>query len=263
MATKTIPVLSNMLDDIKRFCFVSYIVIQIIFFCFYGISIYNNLNNLFFLISYISILIFSIITFILFLLRNKKNKFNKIARIKNFYKYFINLLMIIFTIVELIKYGIDDFSKFLLIISTITLTLQIFIEFVKIFFEKYVEDLKYALSEDFSFFNLGRIKSNTLKIVDAPLKAIANLKNGKEEISLPKEELRSQKHIDRFNERKEKNKKQDKIEKLKIKKQKKEAETQRVEIEKSNIKRHLKAIFSKKEKNNKNLTKENNNEKRK
>ena len=45
IAERSVAVLSNMLDDIKKIWFFSLFVVQSIFIVFYAYSIYNNIEN--------------------------------------------------------------------------------------------------------------------------------------------------------------------------------------------------------------------------
>lgn len=237
VAERSISVLSNMLDDVKKIWFVALITAQSVFMLLYAYSIYANVNRLFFLIAYITLFALSILSFILFLIKNKNKKFNKtFFRTKNFFKYAVNATMIIVSIIETIKYGISDFNKILLIVSGVSLLAQIFIEGIKIFTEKYTEDFKTAVSEDFgwvNYLNPERAKSNLIKLIDAPFEKLANLKQGKEK-EISKEAQRVEEHVKRFKAKRE--------ERNSIKKTQ---EKSRIKSELDELKSHVATIFKK------------------
>ena len=64
IAGRTRAVFSQMLDDIKRIVFVTNIIVQSIFFIFYGYSIYNNIDKIPFMVIYILLFMIASITFI-------------------------------------------------------------------------------------------------------------------------------------------------------------------------------------------------------
>lgn len=89
---RTRGIFNQMVDDVKRVVFWTNIIVQIIFFVFYGFSIYESIHNIPFLILYSILLVISIITYITFLVVNikkldKPKKFNRALRI---FKYFAN-----------------------------------------------------------------------------------------------------------------------------------------------------------------------------
>lgn len=167
---KSIPALTKFLADVKKTWFTSMCVLQSVFIVFYLLSIFNNTDKLFFLITYSILLCLSIITFVTFLLTNvmhvKKNK--RFNRAKNFTKYAVNSIMLMVKMIEMLKYGLNDFNKILLFASAIILVVQILIEFIKISIEKYITNLKTSIKDDFEKLNLKRYKKS-------PLDAQANL----------------------------------------------------------------------------------------
>lgn len=243
-----------MLQDIKKLWFVTLFVFQAIFIAFYAYSIYSNIGRLVFLIAYSILLALSLISFITFLIRHrqhrKQNK--KFSRAKNFLKYATNFIMIIVNIIQMIKYGVDTYSKVLLIISAISLSVQIIIEIVKMFAERYIEDLKYAFEKDFELLDLSKWKSNGLKLINAPLEKIANIKKGKEK-EMSKEDERIERHIQKYKDRIEEHKEQRSIERQAEKEEKKQQENLRVKQQLAELKSNIKELFTrnKKETSNK------------
>ena len=258
IAEKSISVLSNMLDDIKKFWFGSLIVFQSIFIVFYLYSIFKNLNNLIFVITYSILFILSITSFVIFLKNHytHRKQHRKLLRHKNFLKYFVNLIMIIVNIIELTNINIDTFGKILLIVSSFSLLIQVSIELIKIFAEKYFSDLKDAFEKDFGLLNIKNWKSNSLKIIDAPLEKLASLK---EKNKPTKEDIKIDKHLKRYKERKAHQNEINAIKKIEKRSEAKKQEDLRVHKEINELKSHIKTILTKtenKEKNNKEIKKQ-------
>lgn len=248
-------VLSNMLEDIKRAWFVTLIVVQCVFMIFYSYSIYANIDRLVFLITYSILFVLSIISFVLFLLKHKKNvKQNKdLVRGKNFLKYFVNATMLIVNIIELTKFGCSDFSKILLVISGISLLVQVIIEFIKMFAERYIKYFTLALKKDFAiidYLNPKKLGSNALKVLDAPIEFVARKIKG-EEKTLTKEERVLEDYKEKFKQKQEEKKERKALEKIE-----KAAETKKQEYiarkkEWNEIKDHFSTVFRRGKKDSK------------
>lgn len=212
-------VLSNLLDDIKKFWFVALCVVQTVFILFYSYSIYNNLSKTIFLVIYSVLLLISTTTFILIVINYLKHKKSNVAfnRGKNIVKYLANLTMIVTNIFETIKYGSTDFNKILLIVSVVSLLIQILIEIVKVFAELYGEALKAAVTKDFElleFLNKDKAPAKIISAIAKPLEKIAGI-----ETEQTSEDKILEKHKKRYA------KKQEELDELKlIKKQEQEEE---------------------------------------
>lgn len=243
--TNSVAVLTNMLEDIKRIWYVTLVIVQSIFIILYSYSIYVNLDKTIFLITYSILFLLSLISFILFFINHKNKVFN---RVKNNLKYIVNIIMLTVNIVEMIKFNIDDFNKILIIISAISLLVQIIVELIKIFAEKYINDFNNALKKDLeplNILNIKRIRSNLLKLVDTPLEKIAELKTGKKK-ELSKDEIKLIKHKKRYKSRKRKLKEQEIFKKIEKKEKLKNQEEIRVQKEIIEIKQHFANIFTRK-----------------
>lgn len=239
----TVAVCSNMLDEIKKIWFVSLIILQAIFMVVYSYSIYINLDRLIFLVSYSILFVLSIVSFILFLINQKKRKkLNKVyKKTRNYLKYVVNVIMLIVNIVEMVKYGATDFNKILLLVSGILLIVQLILEGITLFAERYIRDLHLAFEKDFSSFYPNRLPSNLLKVVNAPLKKIAEIKNTEFNV-VKKEDKILEKHIQKYDkktEERESIKRREKIEKRK-------EELERIKIQCKQIGTNVKLIFTKK-----------------
>lgn len=231
---------ANFVDDIKKVCFLSLCILQAVLIVFYGYSIYANIDQVVFLISYSILCLLSIVYFIIFLIKhnNKKVKDKGIKRFKKHFAYVLNLIMIIFKIVEMFHYGIDDFSKVLLIVSGLILFIQIILEAITLFIERYIKDLNIAIDHDLGYLRHITKKSTILKLIDAPLEKLALLKEGKEKEKTD-EEIRIDKHIERFEERQI----ELSIAKAEKKEEERKEEEKRIKNEIEEIKQHLKMLF--------------------
>lgn len=234
---------TNMLDEIKKIWFISLIILQVIFIAFYSFSIYTNIDRLIFLITYSILFGLSIISFILFLVNHKKRKkLNKVyKKAKNYLKYVVNATMLVVNIIEMVKYGASDFNKILLIVSGISLIIQLILEGITSFAERYFRDFNIAIEKDFGFLNPKRLASTALKVVDAPLKKIAEIKTPEFKV-VKKEDKILEKHIKKFDDKAEERE----LAKKEKKAEKRKEELQRVKDEFKQIGSHIKSIFSKK-----------------
>ena len=223
----------KLIEDVKKILFWTTIIVSLIFFGFYGYSIYKNVDNLIFLITYSLLFSISVITFVNYLLTYSKNtkrmkNFNRFLRV---FKYIVNGTMLVVNVVNMFTYQTSDLSKMLLIVSAISLFVQVVVELLRIFVENYVEMFMFAVQKDFSIFfktsELGGIKGAALKIIDAPIERIAKKITKEKEPELTKSELKFKKIEDEFEE-----------------KQKEKAEVI-VNNEKAEIKSHLKVIKDK------------------
>ena len=115
---------SKMIFDIRRIAFWTNIIVQSIFFIFYGYSIFDNVKNITLLVIYSILLIIAIMGFITYFITHIKKIKNpkRFTRTLRVLKYVANGTMIAFSIYELIKFGMGDFSKILLIISIMSLS---------------------------------------------------------------------------------------------------------------------------------------------
>lgn len=254
---RTRGVFSKMVSDIKRITFWTHILVQIIFFSFYGYSIYSNIENLPFLITYSLLLTISTITFITYLYSHKKHTkqpkgFSRSMRI---IKYLTNGTMVILNIIEMVSFPASDLTKILLIISGISLLVQIIVELIRIFIERYADDLTRSLEMDLAFFKglakLKEVKGTFFQVLDAPLEAIANkLENKKPEISKQDQKLNE---IGKdFDEKLKEKKAQKKIQKIQEKAETKKRSEENAQKQKKEIGQHLRTIGSHIFKNKKN-----------
>ena len=247
IAENSISVFTNMLEDIKKICFRTLFVVQVIFMVLYSYSIYANLDRLIFLITYSILFALSIFSFGLFLVKHKKNKKQnkEVIRAKNFLKYIVNAIMLVVNIVEMVKFGINDFSKMLLVISGVSLLVQVIFEFVKMFAEKYVRDLTLAVKKDFKYLNPGSWGAGIMKAIDAPLEALALRKEGKTK-ELSKEELILKEHRDKHEKRVEEHKEEKELAKIEKKAESKKQRDIALKKEMFEFKKHIATILKKK-----------------
>jgi hypothetical protein len=210
----TRAVFNGLVADIKKILFWTTIIVQVVFLGFYAYSIYNNIDELYFFITYSILCFLSLVTFINYLVTYNKSSKNidKFKRFLRVFKYIVNGSMLIVSAYNIITHASSDLSKIILIVSAISWLVQIIIECVRIFIERYVELFKVAFEQDFSFVNkfkkLLNVKEAAIQLVDAPFEAIAK-KIEKDEQKPSKEELR----VERLEKKIEEKKKQQREEK--------------------------------------------------
>ena len=231
---------TKLIEDVKKILFWTTIIVSLIFFGFYGYSIYNNVDNFIFLITYSLLFSIAVITFVNYLLTHSKTT-TRIKRFKRFLrvlKYIVNGTMLVVNVINMIIYPVSDLSKILLIVSAISLLVQIIVELLRIFIENYVNMFMIAVQDDFSIVfkasELGGVKGAALKIIDAPIEAIAKKITKEKEPELTKTELKVKKLEEDFEERLIEQKREKEIKKQTI-----------VNNEKNEIKSHLKVIKDK------------------
>lgn len=171
-------VCSKMILDIRRITFWTNIIVQSIFFIFYGYSIFDNIKNIPLLVIYSILLAVAITGFTTYLITHIKKIKNpkRFARTLRILKYVANGTMIALSIYELIKFGMGDFSKILLVVSIMSLLLQIIIELIRVFVERYVELYMASLKMDLAIFTkLEEMKDGGFwGWVNPSLEALAN-----------------------------------------------------------------------------------------
>ncbi len=230
----------KLVEDVKKILFWTTIIVSLIFFGFYGYSIYINVDNFIFLITYSLLFSIAVITFVNYLLTYSKTT-TRIKRFKRFLrvlKYIVNGTMLVVNVINMIIYPVSDLSKILLIVSAISLLVQVIVELLRIFIENYVNMFMIAVQDDFSIVfkasELGGVKGAALKIIDAPIEAIAKKITKEKEPELTKTELKVKKLEEEFEERLIEQKREKEIKKQTI-----------VNNEKNEIKAHLKVIKDK------------------
>ena len=176
---RTLAVTSKLIQDIEKILFRTTIVVQCIFFGYYGYSIYTNLSEMTFLVIYSLLLIISTLSFIHYLssYRNTiKGKTKSVKRTFRIFKYVVNGSMLVINVIEIIRFGGTDVAYVLVGFSTLSLIFQIIVEFIRVFSSQYLELFTIAIDKDTAF--LRRIAdANLLSFVDAPLQIIANRLN--------------------------------------------------------------------------------------
>lgn len=193
---RTIGVTNKLMEDIESFLFKTTIVVQIIFFAYYGYSICTNLDNLTLLVVFSLLLLLSTISFTYYLKNYHKKSVTKVKKVKKsfrIFKYLINGSMIIINLLEIIKYGGTDVAYLLIGFSTLSLLIQIIVEFLRVFTSYYLDLYKIALEKDTEKFqkiaDLTDIKGNLVTILDTPFEAIAKKLDGKKKEASEKEKL--------------------------------------------------------------------------
>ena len=177
---RTLAVTNKLIKDIERILYWTTIVVQCIFFAYYGYSIFTNLMNLTFLITYIFLLVLSTLGFIYFLAnyRNKaKDNVKTVKKTFRIFKYVVNGSMLVLNLIEIIQYGGNDLAFALIVFSSISLVIQIIVEFIRIFVSQYISLFTIAVDKDTQFIrrlqDVNDVKGNFYGIVDVPLQVIA------------------------------------------------------------------------------------------
>ncbi|MGN0813092.1 MAG: hypothetical protein ACI4MQ_06270 [Candidatus Coproplasma sp.] len=250
--SRTFAVAKKLKSDINTILFVATIIVNCIFFLFYGYSIYINIDKTVYLVIYSLLAATAIINFVTYLATYKKEKDVKISlftRLVRIFRYVVNTTSLVVSIYQMIQFGATDFNKILLIVSAASLVIQIIIELVRIFIERYIELFTTSLKMDFALIfssieKLNKIKEakgNVFELIDAPLEAIANKLEGKakEEAAVSATEQYIDELTAQYNEEAKKEKKRKKAEnKAKIK----QHSADNAEQQKKEIGEHLKII---------------------
>ncbi|MGN1372601.1 MAG: hypothetical protein ACI4VK_00980 [Candidatus Coproplasma sp.] len=182
ICNRTLAIANKLISDIKTIVFVVTIIVNCVFFLFYGYSIYINVDKTVFLIIYSLLAATALINFITYLARHKKEKDEKISvftRIVRIFRYVINASSLGVSIYQLVQFGATDFNKVLLIVSAVCLLIQIIVELVRVFIERYVDLFTTAFKMDFAIlFKIGQVKGTLTELADAPLEALAKKLTG-------------------------------------------------------------------------------------
>lgn len=184
---RTRAVSKKLVTDLDKSIFWITLIIQVFFFFFYGYSIYTNIHNIIFLITYSLLAVLAIFNFIFVITSHPYKKTESVMKIKLFsriFKYFINGTMLGVNIFEMIKFGATDFNKIMIIVSGISLVIQIILEIVRSITSYYIELFTTSIQMDLNFvLKLAKVKEykgNLLELLDLPLEAIANKLEGKQ-----------------------------------------------------------------------------------
>ena len=213
--------------DLEKILYWTTIVVQFIFFGYYGYSIYSNMMNLTFLVTYSLLLVLSTMGFIYYLAnyRAKEKKVRTVKQTFRIFKYLINGSMVLLNMIEIIRYGGDELAYALIVFSAISLIIQIIVELIRIFITHYVDLFTIALDKDTALFKKipdpRDVYGNLLSAVDAPLEVVNKLsKSEKKELSKKEklvEELKNSHIAKSVNKRKEKHQKHAQRQKREIK----------------------------------------------
>ena len=187
---RTIAVGNKLIKDVEKVLFWITLVVQLVFFVFYGYSIFTNFNNLIFLIIYSLLGTLSIFNFVHTIVTHPYRKKEKVKKVKFFariFKYIINGTMLGVNIFEMINYGGTDFNKIMIIVSAISLVVQIIFEIIVPVMSNYINLFITSVKMDFNFIikianfvNPDGAKGNFFELLDLPFEAIANRIEGKE-----------------------------------------------------------------------------------
>ena len=242
-------VLAKMLDDIRKIAFTVNIVVQIVFLAFYGYSIYNSINKWVFFAIYTCLLILSVIAFINTLAthnsKKKKTGFERFLRVS---KYFINGALLVVNAYQTLAFSGDSLSIILLIVSAISLVVQVIVEFVRIFIERYVALFAYSIDKDVGWLGdfIEDPKGTLWTLVDQPFESLSDKIENKQRDVSPEEEKVETLYAEFAPKEKEREKDRNR--------QKKERSDRIAKEQKSELVSHIKtvfgSIFKKKDKDN-------------
>lgn len=148
---RTLAVTNKLIKDIEKMLYWTTIVVQIIFFAYYGYSIYTNLSNIILLITYSLLLLLSTIAFIYYLVNYSDKAKNHVKIIKKrfrIFKYAINGSMLLLNLIELLRYGGSELAYMLIVLTALSLVIQIIVEFIRIFASEYISLFTIAFDKD-------------------------------------------------------------------------------------------------------------------
>lgn len=224
---RTRAVANKLARDFEKALFWITLVVQVLFFFFYGYSICTNISNIIFLITYSLLGLLSIFNFIYVLVTHPYHKNEDVKKVKfitRIFKYLINGTMVGVNLFEVLKFGGTDFNKIIIIVSALSLGVQIIIEIASAIISHYMNlfltSIQMDLGPILKISKLKEVKGNFYEILDLPLEAIANKMEGKE-VELSETEIYINELTEEF----------DKTNKQKVKeKSHKNAEKQKKEI---------------------------------
>ena len=184
---RTRAVSKKLITDLDKTIFWITLFVQLFFFFFYGYSIYTNIHNIIFLITYSLLAILALFNFIFVITSHPYKKSDSVISVKFFsrvFKYLINGTMLGVNIFEMIKFGATDFNKIMIIVSGISLAIQIILEIVRKITSYYMDLFTTSIQMDLNFvLKLAKVreyKGNLLELLDLPLEVIANKIEGKQ-----------------------------------------------------------------------------------
>lgn len=183
---RTFAVIDKLLKDIEKILYRTTIIVQLIFFGYYGYSIYSNLSNITYLIAYFLLLAFSTIGFIYYLVNYRIKGSNTVRTIKMSFrisKYVINGSMLLLNVFEIIRHGGSDIAYALVILSSISLVIQVMLEFIRGFATLYFDLFTIAVDKDTKFITKFKdvvdFKTHAYRLADSPLEVLTNNRSSK------------------------------------------------------------------------------------
>lgn len=193
---RTLGVTNKLIADVEKFLYKTTIVVQTIFFGYYGYSIYTNLSNVIYLSIYSLLLLLSTISFGYYIVKHKDRTNQNVKTVKKSFrisKYVINGSMLALNIVEIVRIGGTEIAYMLLAFSTLSLGIQIIVEFIRIFINYYVELYRIALEKDAEkyqkYLDITDIKGHLVTLADLPLEALAKKIDTKKPVLSEKQKL--------------------------------------------------------------------------
>jgi len=193
---RTLGVTNKLIEDVEKFLFKTTIVVQTIFFGYYGYSIYTNLNSWIYLTIFSMLLVLSTISFVYYLINHQNRKNRSVKTVKKSFrisKYVINGSMLALNIIEIVRNGGTEIAYMLFAFSTLSLLTQIVVEFIRIFINYYVELYRIALEKDaekyHKYLDITDIKGHLVTLADVPFEALAKKIDAKKPVLSEKQLL--------------------------------------------------------------------------
>lgn len=237
--TRTLAVLDKIVKDLQIVSFVLFVIVQIAFLVLYGFKIYYNIDDPFYFYLFISLAALSLFGFVFYVVAysdRKKKIVRGTKRGLRIFKYLANGMMIIVLIVEFVNKNVSDLEVILSWVSIIGFLAQLFLEFVRVMYERYEDLMVIAFNKDIEFLDdLQNPKRVIYQKINAPLEKLSQKITGEitPDYSLTKNELYVESLAKEFQENHESKRSL-----------KKEENKGRVKKEKAAIKKNIKIIAS-------------------
>lgn len=147
--------MDKIVQDLNRLLYGVSVVVQIIFLGLYGFKIYQNYTRIVYLVIYSVLAALSIFGFIYYLVTYHHKNLKSILMTKRgirLSKYLANAVMIIVVLVEFAQGQVSDLDIVISGVSFAVFAVEILVEVLRLFYERYAELLRVALSKDLEKF---------------------------------------------------------------------------------------------------------------
>lgn len=175
--SRTLAVLDKIVKDLQIVSFVLFVIVQIAFLVLYGFKIYYNIDDPFYFYLFIALAALSLFGFVFYVVAYNSRKKKVIRGTKRgvrIFKYLANGIMIIVLIVEFVYKNVSDLEVILSWVSIIGFMAQLFLEFIRIMYEKYEELMIIAFRKDTEFLDdLQNPKRVIYRKINVPLEKLS------------------------------------------------------------------------------------------